>query len=66
MAGVSAVVVMASGHEVRVVVEPDAVPDSALAGLADQIARDIAARDLVLGQVTVTVVRELRARATAG
>ncbi len=66
VAGVSAVVVMASGHEVRVVVEPDAVPDSALAGLADQIARDIAARDLVLGQVTVTVVRELRARATAG
>ncbi len=64
--GVSGVVVMASGHEVRVVVEPDAVPDSALADLADQIARDIAERDLVLGQVTVTVVRELRARATAG
>lgn len=64
--GVAKVVVMASGHEVRVVVEPEAVPDSALTELADQIARDIAARDLVLGQVTVTVVRELRARATAG
>ncbi|PFG35917.1 metal dependent phosphohydrolase [Flavimobilis soli] len=64
--GVSKVIVMASGHEVRVVVEPGAVPDSALSGLADQIARDIADRDLVLGQVTVTVVRELRARATAG
>ena len=65
-AGVSRVLAMGSGHDVRVVVEPDVVPDDELGPLAGRIARDIAALDLVLGQVTVTVVRELRAQATAG
>lgn len=64
--GVRRAVAMAAGREVRVVVEPELVDDRALPGLASAIARQIE-KDLTYpGEITVTVVRELRASATAG
>jgi ribonuclease Y len=57
---------MSAGREVRVVVEPSAVPDEELPQLASRIARDIE-KDLSFpGEIVVTVIRELRASATAG
>ncbi|EYR63349.1 ribonuclease Y [Actinotalea ferrariae CF5-4] len=65
-AGVRRAVAMAAGREVRVVVEPSLVDDRALPELAGAIARHIE-KDLSFpGEITVTVVRELRASATAG
>lgn len=64
--GVNRVLAMASGHEVRVVVEPSEVDDTELAGLATAIAAHIE-KDLDYpGEIAITVVRELRATATAG
>ena len=64
--GVVRALALASGHELRVVVEPTAVPDADLPGLAREIARDIEAALSFPGEVSITVVRELRAHATAG
>ncbi|HQY33472.1 ribonuclease Y [Actinotalea sp.] len=65
-AGVRRAVAMSAGREVRVVVEPDLVDDAAMPGLAEAIARHIE-KDLSFpGEIAVTVVRELRATATAG
>ncbi|WP_199423779.1 ribonuclease Y [Actinotalea solisilvae] len=64
--GVRRAVAMAAGREVRVVVEPDVVDDRALPGLATDIARQIEKDLSYPGEITVTVVRELRASATAG
>lgn len=65
-AGVRRAVAMAAGREVRVVVEPSVVDDEALPQMATAIARHIE-KDLSFpGEITVTVVRELRASATAG
>lgn len=64
--GVARVLALASGHELRVVVEPTAVSDADLPGLAREIARDIEAALSFPGEVSITVVRELRAHATAG
>jgi len=65
-AGVRRALAMAAGREVRVVVEPSEVSDHELPGLATAIARHIE-RDLTVpGEIVVTVVRELRASATAG
>nr|WP_297426434.1 ribonuclease Y [uncultured Actinotalea sp.] len=65
-AGVRRAVAMAAGREVRVVVEPTVVDDEALPQMATAIARHIE-KDLSFpGEITVTVVRELRASATAG
>ncbi|MBC7290992.1 MAG: ribonuclease Y [Actinotalea sp.] len=65
-AGVRKAVAMAAGREVRVVVEPSVVDDRALPEMAGAIARHIE-KDLSFpGEITVTVVRELRASATAG
>lgn len=65
-AGVRRAVAMAAGREVRVVVEPTVVDDAALPQMATAIARHIE-KDLSFpGEITVTVVRELRASATAG
>ncbi|MCL2454362.1 MAG: HDIG domain-containing protein [Micrococcales bacterium] len=64
--GVRRVLAMAAGREVRVVVEPTEVPDEALPGLAEAIARQIEEQSEVPGEIRVTVVRELRASATAG
>ena len=65
-AGVRKVVAMAAGREVRVVVEPDEVDDAALPDLAASIARHIEGALSYPGEITVTVIRELRASATAG
>ncbi len=65
-AGVSKVLAMGSGREVRVVVEPAAVPDADLPRLAQAIADRITSELPVPGEVHVTVIRELRASATAG
>ncbi|KGM08651.1 ribonuclease Y, partial [Cellulomonas bogoriensis 69B4 = DSM 16987] len=64
--GVRRALAMAAGREVRVVVEPDAVEDAAMPAMADAIARHIE-KDLSFpGEITVTLVRELRVTATAG
>jgi len=57
---------MAAGREVRVVVEPAEVDDRALPQLASAIAKRIEADLTYPGEIRVTVVRELRASATAG
>jgi ribonuclease Y len=51
---------------VRVVVEPSEVSDADLPQLAVAIARHIESDLVYPGEITVTVVRELRASATAG
>lgn len=64
--GVAKVLAMAAGREIRVVVEPHEVADEDVQPLAHAIADDITAELNFPGQVSVTVVRELRARAVAG
>jgi ribonuclease Y len=64
--GVRRALAMSAGHEVRVVVEPAEVDDTALPGLATAIARHIEQDLTYPGEIKVTVVRELRASATAG
>ena len=64
--GVSDVVAMQAGREVRVVVEPEQVGDAELPDLARTIARRINASPKYPGEVKVTVIRELRAEAVAG
>ncbi|WP_149204749.1 ribonuclease Y [Actinotalea subterranea] len=64
--GVRRAVAMAAGREVRVVVEPEVVDDYAMPGLARAIARQIEKDLSYPGEITVTVIRELRASATAG
>jgi len=64
--GVRRALVMSAGHEVRVVVEPTAVTDVELPTLATAIARQIEQDLAYPGEIKVTVVRELRASATAG
>lgn len=63
--GVRKALAMAAGRELRVVVEPDQVSDEALADLAAAVARRIEAEVRHPGEVKVTVIRELRAVATA-
>jgi ribonucrease Y len=65
-AGVRRALAMAAGREMRVVVEPAEVPDEAMGRLAVEIARHIEADLSYPGEITVTVVREVRASATAG
>lgn len=65
-AGVRRVLAMSAGREVRVVVEPDTVDDHAVPQLATAIAKHIEADLTYPGEIRVTVVRELRASATAG
>ena len=64
--GVRRAVAMAAGREVRVVVEPDVVDDAAMPELARAIARQIEQDLSYPGEITVTVIRELRVSATAG
>jgi len=64
--GVRRAVAMAAGREVRVVVEPELVDDQALPDVADAIARQIESDLSYPGEITVTVIREIRASATAG
>ncbi len=64
--GVRRAVAMAAGREIRVVVEPDLVDDAALPEVAAALARQIESDLTYPGEITVTVIRELRASATAG
>jgi ribonuclease Y len=65
-AGVRRVLAMAAGREVRVVVEPDEIDDAGTRELARTIAKHIEADLSYPGEIKVTVIRELRADATAG
>ena len=65
-AGVRRVLAMSAGREVRVIVEPESVDDTALPGLAVAIAKHIEADLSYPGEIKVTVIREIRASATAG
>ena len=64
--GVRRAVAMSAGREVRVVVEPQVVDDEAMPALARDIARQIEKDLSYPGEITVTVIRELRVSATAG
>ena len=64
--GVRRVLAMAAGREVRVIVEPESVDDVQLPGLATAIAKHIEADLSYPGEIKVTVIREIRASATAG
>jgi len=66
MPGVTDVIAMQAGREVRVVVAPERVADIELPELARTIARRINANPKYPGEVKVTVIRELRAEAVAG
>lgn len=63
--GVRRAVAMAAGREVRVVVEPNQVDDRSLPEVARAIARHIEQDLSYPGEITVTVIRELRVSATA-
>lgn len=62
--GVRDVIVMSSGHEVRVIVAPEVVTDADVPATARTIAELVGDSGLVAGQTRVTVVRELRASHT--
>ncbi|WP_263119380.1 ribonuclease Y [Cellulomonas sp. RIT-PI-Y] len=64
--GVRRALAMAAGREMRVVVEPTEVADEAMGRLAVEIARHIESELSYPGEIKVTVVREVRASATAG
>ena len=64
--GVSRALVMASGREVRVVVDPEVVGDHSLDQLAQRVARRISEQVEIPGALRVTVVRELRSVAMVG
>ena len=59
-AGVLHVYAVQAGRDLRVVVDPSVVGDSAAAELAGEICRDISAQLKFPGMIRVTVVRELR------
>jgi len=64
--GVRRVLAMSAGREVRVLVEPESVDDIQLPGLAVAIAKHIETDLSYPGEIKVTVIREIRASATAG
>ncbi|NMR19523.1 ribonuclease Y [Cellulomonas fimi] len=64
--GVRRVLAMSAGREIRVIVEPESVDDTQLPGLATAIAKHIEADLSYPGEIKVTVIREIRASATAG
>ncbi|WNB84881.1 ribonuclease Y [Cellulomonas sp. ATA003] len=64
--GVRRVLAMSAGREVRVIVQPEVVDDYSMPGLATAIARHIEADLTYPGEIKVTVIREIRASATAG
>ncbi|MDN4483992.1 ribonuclease Y [Demequina lignilytica] len=64
--GVTRVLAMSAGREVRVIVEPDEVDDEGTQALARTIAGHISKEFTFPGEIKVTVIRELRADAVAG
>ena len=65
-AGVRRVLAMSAGREVRVIVEPETVGDTEMPGLAAAIVKHIEKDLSYPGEIKVTVIREIRASATAG
>lgn len=63
--GVARAFAIKAGHELRVMVRPEDVDDEAAELMARAIAKEIQATLTYPGQITVTVVRESRATATA-
>ncbi len=64
-AGVEQVYAMQAGRDVRVMVHPDLVDDVGARVLARDLAARIEAELAYPGQITITVIRELRATGTA-
>jgi ribonuclease Y len=64
--GVTRVLAMAAGREVRVIVEPEEINDAGTQALARTIAEHISTDFTFPGEIKVTVIRELRADAVAG
>ncbi|WP_062522479.1 ribonuclease Y [Demequina silvatica] len=64
--GVTRVLAMAAGREVRVIVEPEEIDDQGTQALARTIAEHITKDFTFPGEIKVTVIRELRADAVAG
>lgn len=63
--GVRAVFAMKAGREIRVIVDPEAVDDDALAGISQEVADSIERELSYPGQIKITVIRESRRSATA-
>jgi len=59
--GVERVFAIQAGREIRVMVEPDKIPDFAVDDLARNVARRIEKETQYPGQIKVTVIREKRA-----
>lgn len=49
-----------AGRDLRVLVDPDAIPDTDVPILAGEICRDISSQVKFPGLIRVTVIRELR------
>ena len=64
--GVTKVLAMSAGREVRVIVEPDQIDDDGTRALARTIAERINTEFTIPGEIKVTVIRELRAEMLAG
>lgn len=65
MEGVEQSYAIQAGREIRVIARPEKVTDDQLAILASDLARKIQAQMEYPGRIKVTVIRELRATATA-
>jgi ribonucrease Y len=65
MEGVEQSYAIQAGREIRVIARPDKVTDDQLALLASDLAKKIQTRMEYPGKIKVTVIRELRATATA-
>ena len=62
--GVDSVFAFQAGRDVRVVVNPDEVDDDRLTVLAREIARKLEKEAEYVGQIKVTIIREVRATET--
>ena len=59
--GVSRTFAIQAGREVRIIVEPEKVPDEAIINLSRDISRKVEEEMTYPGQIKVTVIRESRA-----
>jgi ribonuclease Y len=58
--GVSNVMAVQAGRDLRVVVDPEKIPDIEASALAREICREISTTRKFPGQIRVTVIRETR------
>jgi len=65
MEGVEQSYAIQAGREIRVIARPEKVTDDQLALLASDLAKKIQTRMEYPGKIKVTVIREMRATATA-